>query len=184
VIGSRLVPLLIAAGHDVAAMTRSPEKVDLLAAVGAVPIVCDVFDRDQLNRVIADFTPNVVMHQLTDLPNDPSRIAEHGAALTRIRREGTDNLVVAARAAGASTLVAQSVAWELPGRGRDAIVHLEDAVLGSGGVVLRYGQWYGPGTYHSIDDPPPRPRVHIDAAATRTAAMLDVAPGIYTITDK
>ena len=183
VMGSRLVPLLVAAGHEVAAMTRSPEKAVALEDLGAVPIVCDVFDRDRLNLAVADFGPGVVVHQLTDLPDDRSRIPEHGAAHLRIRREGSDNLVAAARAAGAAKVMAQSVAWKLDGRGGEAIAHLEDRVLGSGGVVLRYGQWYGPGTYYPVDDPPPPPRVHIDTAAARTAAMLDVTPGIYTITD-
>ncbi len=182
--GSRLVPLLVAAGHEVAAMTRSPEKAGALEDLGAVPIVCDVFDRDQLDVAVADFGPGVVVHQLTDLPDDRSRIPEHGAAHLRIRREGTDNLIAAAHAAGVSKITAQSVAWKLDGHGGEAIAYLEHVVLGSGGVVLRYGQWYGPGTYYRVDDPPPPPRVHIDTAAARTAAMLDVAPGVYTITDE
>jgi nucleoside-diphosphate-sugar epimerase len=183
-IGSRLVPLLVDAGHEVAAMTRMPEKADALAASGAVPMVCDVFDAARLQTVVRDFAPDVVMHQLTDMPDDPSLIAKRGAAQARIRYEGTDNLVDAARAAGVAKLVAQSVAWELPGRGGEAIAHLEEVVLAYGGVVLRYGLWYGTGTYHASNDPPPKPRVHIDVAASRTVAMLGAAPGIYTIVEE
>jgi hypothetical protein len=81
-------------------------------------------------------------------------------------------------------VTAQSVAWKLDGRGGEAISYLEEAVLGSGGVVLRYGRWYGPGTYNGLDELPPPPRVHIDTAAARTAAMIDAAPGVYTVTDE
>lgn len=183
VMGQRLLPLLIGEGHEVAAMTRSPEKVDALAAAGAAAVVCDVFDAVRLEAVVRDFEPDALIHQLTDLPDDPTLIPEHGAAHIRIRREGTDNLVSAAQAAGVPRLVAQSVAWDLPGRGGEAIAHLEEAVLEYGGVVLRYGQWYGPGTYYAANDLPPKPRVHIDVAAARTAAMVDAAPGVYTIVE-
>ena len=112
VLGARLVPLLIADGHDVAAMTRSPQKADALARTGAHPVVCDVFDQRRLDEVIADFAPAVVMHQLTDLPDDREKIPEHGAAHARIRIEGTDNLIRAAQSAGTEKVIAQSVAWE------------------------------------------------------------------------
>src|SRR5258705_13840707 len=70
VIGSRLVPLLLGAGHTVGAMTRSAEKADGLAAIGAQPIVCDVFDRPALTSAVRAFSPDVLLHELTDLPDD------------------------------------------------------------------------------------------------------------------
>jgi nucleoside-diphosphate-sugar epimerase len=68
VIGLRLLPLLVADGHEVAAMTRSPQKADQLRALGGEPVVCDVFDRDALSAAVTSFAPEMVMHQLTDLP--------------------------------------------------------------------------------------------------------------------
>jgi nucleoside-diphosphate-sugar epimerase len=148
VIGTRLIPLLVAADHEVAGMTRSPEKATAIAALGATPVVCDVFDADALAAAVVDFHPDAILHELTDLPDDPSRIAEFGPLNARIRREGTENLLAAAKAAGTTRFLAQSVAWDLPGDGGLATVDLEDAVLEAGGVVLRYGQFYGPDTYH------------------------------------
>ena len=115
VIGVRLVPLLVDAGHDVAGMTRSPGKAGLLEELGAEPVVCDVFEAEGLREAVTAFRPSVVMHQLTDLPDDPARIAETAAVNARIRREGTSNLLAAARAAGAPEFIAQSVAWQLSG---------------------------------------------------------------------
>ncbi|GMU77726.1 MAG: dTDP-glucose 4,6-dehydratase [Acidimicrobiia bacterium] len=183
VIGLRLVPRLVAAGHDVAAMTRSPAKVDVLASTGARPIVCDVFDEERLLEVVGSFGPAIVIHQLTDLPDDSARIPEHLDGLVRIRTDGTDNLIDAARAAGATTVIAQSVAWDLPGRGAEAVAHLEDAVLAVEGVVLRYGRFYGPGTYYPFSELPPMPRITVDHAADRTVEMLDAASGVYTIAE-
>lgn len=184
VIGARLVPRLAAVGHEVAGMTRSPDRAELLRALGAEPVVCDVFDRDGLNAAIRAFRPDAVIHELTDLPDDPSRIRELAALNARIRREGTHNLLAAARAAGAHRFLAQSIAWELPpGEGADATHELERSVLEAGGVVLRYGQFYGPGTYFE-DQPPPPPRVHVDEAAARTVAAMDAPSGVITILDE
>lgn len=182
VIGVRLVPLLVAAGHDVAAMTRSPEKADGLRALGADPIVCDVYDADTLRDAVVGFGSEAVVHQLTDLPDERERIAEFGAANARIRREGTRNLLAAARAAGASRFVAESVAWELNGDAGTAVEELERAVLDFGGVVLRYGQLYGPGTYFEAERPP-RPRIHADEAARRTLPALDAPSGVIVVTE-
>jgi uncharacterized protein YbjT (DUF2867 family) len=177
VIGIRIVPLLVSARHEVAAMTRSPDKAESLRLLGAEPVVCDVYDADQLTIEVAAFRPEVVMHQLTDLPDDPSRIRELGAANSRIRREGTRNLIAAAQAAGATRFVAQSIAW---GTDHAAIIDLERAVLDIHGIVLRYGQFYGPGTYFEDTKPPP-PRIQIDDAANRTVTALDADPGVVTI---
>ncbi|WP_327144055.1 NAD-dependent epimerase/dehydratase family protein [Nocardia sp. NBC_01327] len=182
VLGSRLVPLLIAAGHDVAGMTRSPEKAQRLAAAGAEPVVCDVFDAAALTTAVTEYAPELVMHQLTDLPDDPARLAEGRAANARIRREGTANLLAAAEAVGVTRIIAQSVAWEMTGEGQVSKEFLEKSVRAAGGVVLRYGQFYGPGTYYP-DAPPEPPRIHLDEAAARTARALDLASGLYELTD-
>ena len=122
------------------------------------------------------------MHQLTDLPHDPARIDETAALNARIRREGTSNLLAAARAAGAPQFIAQSVAWQLSGEAAASIADHESLVLASDGVVLRYGRFYGPGTYYERKLPE-HPRVHVDDAAHRTVAALGSEPGILTIAD-
>ena len=98
-----------------------------------------------------------------------------------MRREGTSNLIAAWRAAGAERFLAQSVAWTLPGDGAAAVAELEEQTLAIGGVVLRYGQFYGEGTYHST--PPEPPRVAIDVAAAKTVAALSAPSGVVTVVD-
>ena len=180
VIGVRLVPLLVSAGHEVAGLTRSPAKRETLFELGAQAVVGDVYDAAALRDAVVDFGPELVLHELTDLPDDLAKIGD-GAANARIRREGTRNLVAAARAAEAARFVAQSVAWELPGPGAAARDELEAAVLEVGGVVLRYGQFYGPGTYHAT--PPDPPRIQIDEAARRTVELLRAPPGIVEVVE-
>lgn len=182
VIGVRLVPLLVAAGHQVAGMTRSPGKVAELEALGAEPVLCDVYDRAALRSALLEFAPIAVIDQLTDLPDDAAKIPEHAARADQMIREGTRNLLDAAAAANAGRFLAQSIAWELPGD--RAVVYREhdQAVLDAGGVVIRYGQFYGPGTYHP-DVPPDPPRIHIDEAARRTMDALDAPPGTVTIAE-
>jgi nucleoside-diphosphate-sugar epimerase len=143
--GTRLVPLLLGAGHEVAGMTRTAGNARAVEQLGAIPVVCDVFERDALLEKVVAWAPNLVMHQLTDLPDDPSLIPSHLPATARIRTEGTRNLLDAAKAAGASLFLAQSVAW-LPATPGSPVARMEGMVLEVGGVVLRYGQWYGPGT--------------------------------------
>jgi len=176
VIGSRMLPLLLDDGHEVAAMTRSEEKSGLLRDAGAEPVVCDVFDADRLRAAVTGFAPEAVIHQLTDLPDDVEQIPELADRNIRMRREGTQNLVAAATAAGARTFLVQSVAWELPGEAAAAAQDNERAVLDIGGIVLRYGQFYGPGTYWETEVPPP-PKIQIDEAARRTVAALEAEPG-------
>ena len=183
VIGVRLIPLLVGAGHVVAGMTRSAGKADALRSLGAEPVVCDVFDPASLREAMLAFRPDIVLHQLTDLPDDRARIPELGAANNRMRREGTANLLAAARAAAAHRLIAQSVAWTLPGDGGAAVMDLERQVLSTGGVILRYGQFYGPGTYFGSNPPPP-PRIRVDEAAARTLAALDAPRGVITIVEE
>ncbi|ANI39291.1 NAD-dependent epimerase/dehydratase family protein [Mycolicibacterium vaccae] len=183
-IGTRLLPLLVGAGHTVGAMTRSPKHLDRLAAAGAEPILCDVFDRAGLREALRAFAPDLVLHQLTDLPDDLTRIPSTGSLLNaRMRIEGTRNLIDAFAGLGGVKIVAQSVAWDMaPGPEADAVVALEEAVLAVHGVVLRYGMFYGPGTYFE-QDRPPAPRVRIDTAAARTLTALGAPSGVLTIVD-
>jgi nucleoside-diphosphate-sugar epimerase len=199
--------LLCNAGHYVAGTTRSARKIDQLRALGADPIVVDVFDGAGLSRELAAVRPEVVIHQLTDLPMGlpPSRMNEAVTRNARIRDEGTGNLVRAAIAAGASRLVTQSIAWayapgpephsehdllDIDATGDRAItiggiVALENWTLNSpplAGTVLRYGQIYGPGT--GFTSPTGFAPLHVDAAAY--AALLAVensVTGIFNIAE-
>jgi nucleoside-diphosphate-sugar epimerase len=183
-IGSRLVPLLVDAGHTVGAMTRSPAKADRLAALGAQPIICDVFDRSALTSAVRSFSPDLVLHELTDLPDNLEDLPEESLLNARIRVEGTRNILDAMEGLDQTKIVAQSVAWTMrPGPEADAVASLEEAVLAANGVVLRYGFFYGPGTYFERE-PPAAPRVHIDTAAARTFEALDAPAGILTIVDR
>jgi 2-alkyl-3-oxoalkanoate reductase len=173
-LGRRLVPQLVERGHHVTGTTRS--NADRLRMMGAEPVVVDPLDAEALRAAAVAAEPDVVVHQLTALSGlGMVRNFDKAFAMTnRLRTEGTDNLIAAARAAGARRLVWQSYAgWPYAREGdavktedapldpeppRDvretlaAIRHLEDAVMGARdmeGVVLRYGGFYGPGT--SID---------------------------------
>lgn len=181
VIGVRLVPLLVAGGHPVAGMTRSPAKGGLVAELGAEPVVCDVYDADALVEAVVAYGPDLVMHQLTDLPDQLDQIPDYGPRNNRIRTEGTRNLLAAARAAGAGRFLAQSIAWTPPSGG-EAVAEHERLVLEFGGVVIRYGTFYGPGTYGGDREPPP-PRIHVDEAARRTAELLDAPSGVVEIVE-
>jgi nucleoside-diphosphate-sugar epimerase len=184
VIGTRLISLLRQNGHTVAGLTRTPAKAAMLNELGAQPVVCDVFDAAALTRAVVDAAPDIVIHELTDLPDDPAKIADFRERHARIRIEGTHNLVAAAREAAVARLLAQSVAWPMaPGPGQVAVDELERSVLAYGGVVLRYGQFYGPGTFH-VDEPPAGPRVEIQRAAEATVAALHEPTGVLVITDE
>ena len=183
VIGQRLIPLLVDAGHVVGGMTRSPDKVDLLTQLGAEPIVVDVFDRDALIQAVRDFGPDVILNELTDLPDDVTQIGAHAGRNARIRTEGNENLLEAGRRTTRPKVLAQTVAWRLPdGPDARAVAELERAVLADGGVVLSYGQFYGPGTYNE-DQIPADPRVQIDRAAQHTVELLGARSGVFVITD-
>jgi len=182
VIGSRLVPLLVEAGYAVAGMTRSSAKVQALRAMGATPILCDVYDAPAVQTALETYRPDAVVHQLTDLPDDAALIPARSEANNRMRREGTANLIAAARAAGAQRLLVQSVAWKLPAAGAAAVAELEQAVLAVGGVVLRYGRLYGPGTYYD-GSLPPLPRIHVEEATRHTVAALDAPSGVIAVTE-
>jgi hypothetical protein len=178
VIGQRLIQ----AGHVVGGLTRSPSKTELLSHLGAEPILCDVFDREALIRAVRDFKPDVILNELTNLPDDVAQISEHAGLNARIRTEGNRNLIEAARQSGSPKILAQTVAWRLPdGPDALAVAGLERSVLAEGGVVLRYGQFYGPGAYN--EQAPVEPRVHIDRAAERTVEALGEATGVVVIID-
>ncbi|MEU7913448.1 SDR family oxidoreductase [Microbispora bryophytorum] len=184
VIGQRLIPRLVKKGHVVGGMTRSPAKTELLARLGAEPILCDVFDRDTLVKAVRDFAPDVILNELTDLPDEVEKLDEHVELNARIRTEGNQNLIEAARQSGSPKILAQTVAWRLPdGPDADAVAELERSVLAEGGVVLSYGQFYGPGTYNE-QRIPAEPRVQIDHAADRTVELLDAPSGVVVITDQ
>jgi hypothetical protein len=130
---------------------------------------------------VAAFGPKVVFHQLTGLPGKAGEVAASGDRNDRIRTEGTGNLPAAA--AGAERVIAQSISGELPCASRRAVtaVH-ERAVLQAGGVVIRYGRLYGPGTYYPAAPPEP-PRIHADDAARQTLPTRQAPPGVTIVAD-
>ena len=203
VIGRRLVPLLRDAGHTVTGTSRSQEKASAIEVLGARGVVVDVYDARALIDAMSAAHPDVVIHQMTDLPRslDGGRPAEFEAN-ARLRIEGTRNLMAAASVIGVSRVVAQSIAFAYaPGPGPrvetnpldvegsraatvGAVVSLEDQVLnapGIDGVVLRYSRLYGRGTWYAAPGGPGS--LHVDAAAH--AALLAVAKGrgIYNIAE-
>ena len=183
VIGTRLIPLLVEEGHVVAGMTRSAERASLVRDLGAEPVICDVYDLAALTTAMTGFRPDVVLHQLTDLPDDASDIPRLAGRNQRMRDEGTANLLAAAHAAGAARLIAQSISWEQPTEeAQTATGAFERTVLRDGGVIIRYGQFWGPGTYYP-DSPPPRPRIHLDDAARQTVTALGAPPGLTLVAD-
>jgi nucleoside-diphosphate-sugar epimerase len=168
VIGRPLVAALIAEGHHVTGMTRSPEKAAGLRAAGAEPVVADALDAEAVSSAVAQARPDAVIHQLTAIPQriDPRTVGRDFALTDRLRTEGTRNLVAAAQAGGVRRILAQSIAFAYapgpPGtvhdeddpliadppkqfrRSAEALAELERTVLGAGGLVLRYGYFYGP----------------------------------------
>jgi nucleoside-diphosphate-sugar epimerase len=206
-IGRRLTPLLVLMRHEVTATTRSADRAGMLEAMGARPVVVDVFDAAAMRAAVVAARPDVVIHQLTDLPAAPGTpgYEEGQRRNNRLRREGTRNLVDAALAAGVRRVIAQSIAFVYaPGDGPRhetdpldvkaegaraltvaGIQALEDAVLRApsvAGLVLRYGYFYGPGTWYDAAAKPPS--IHIDAAAHAVLlALTRGAPGIYNVAE-
>jgi uncharacterized protein YbjT (DUF2867 family) len=155
-------------------MTRDPEKAAPLRELGAEPVVVDVYDAAALAAAAVAFEPDLVMHQLTDLPADPAEISAKGADNARIRTEGTRNLLAAAAAC--------ERAPRLPGEAHAPVDEHERMVLDAGGTVLRYGRFYGPGTYHPEEgDRPEPPAIHVAEAARRTVELLDAEPGVVIV---
>ncbi len=179
VIGIRLLPLMLAEGHVIAGMTRTRGKIDGLRAAGVTPVLCDIFDQKSLIAAVKDFQPDLIVHQVTDLPDQLEKLADFLPKNEQVRREGTRNLLAAAKEANASSFLAQSISW---GSGPVIEAH-EGGVISQGGTVLRYGQFYGPGTFYE-NDPPPAPRIHVDEAARRTMPFLAGPRGTFTITEE
>jgi nucleoside-diphosphate-sugar epimerase len=183
-IGKPLVSLLITGGYEVFGTTRSADKAQLLQRLGAHPVVVDVFGAASLSKALAAAKPQIVIHQLTDLPPglDPARMAEAAAKNARIRIEGTKNLIAAAVAAGARRFVAQSIAWEPQGVSAEGVASLERQTLQIGGIVLRYGRLYGPGT--GKDDAPAELPCHVDVAARAALTAIEQGgTGIVRVLD-
>jgi len=206
VIGRRLVPLLLDAGHHVVCMSRSAQSSERFR--GAEFVVANVFDVDSVARAVAAAKPDVIVHQLTDLSglHDPASYGDAIKRNARIRAEGTRHLISAAQAANVPRVIAQSIAWAYapgptPHKEEDpldvsadeprattirGVIALEDAVLHSppiAGTILRYGQLYGPGTGKNAPDG--SAPVHVDAAAF--AALLALEPGatgIFNIAER
>lgn len=181
VIGRRLVPLLVGLGHDVVGTTSTPANCELITAVGATAVVCDILDANATRAVLTSAQADLVLHYVTALPDDPARVPEFLPLTGQLRTEGTRNLLEGAAAAGTRRVIGQSIAW-LGDRSPGPVGVLEDLVLAAEGVVLRYGRFYGPDTYDP-DTPPEHPRVHIDAAARATVAYLDSSSGTYEIVE-
>lgn len=171
-IGRQLVPLLLADGHEVIGMTRSPQRAQALQAAGAEPVVADALDREAVVEAVRGARPDAIVHQLTAIPAliDPRRIERDFVLTDRLRTEGTHNLLAGAGEAGTERVVAQSIAFMYaPGptgalhvetdpqlapeqaprsfrRTAGAVAELERSVLDASGIVLRYGYFYGPGS--------------------------------------
>lgn len=224
-IGKPLMRQLVAAGHEVTGTTRREDRAAEIREAGATAVVCDVFDQAGLAAAVAAAGPEVVVNQLTSLPEDYNPRSIDYEPTNRVREEGGANLMQAALAGGARRYVTQSIAFiyapegdrvkdegarpfeDAPppfDKGARAILAHEREVLGTDGIdglVLRYGQFYGPGTYYASSGsiakqvakrmlPIVGPGtgtasfIHVDDAAGATVAALDRgAPGIYNITD-
>jgi nucleoside-diphosphate-sugar epimerase len=225
VLGRRLVPQLVARGHQVTATTTSAAKLNLLAQLGADGVVMDGLDPVSVGEAVAAARPDTIVHQMTAISPahagkpDLKHIDRWFALTIRLRTEGTDHLLAAADATGVSHVVAQSYAsWNgirtggwvkteqdpldpetgtIAQKGAEAIRHLEEAVLGADGAVLRYGAFYGPG---ATDDQVELIRkrqfplvgggngycswIHLDDAASATVlAVEQKARGVFTIVD-
>jgi nucleoside-diphosphate-sugar epimerase len=174
-IGTPLLRLLVAGGHEVTGMTRSPEKAAMIRAAGAEAVLADALDSAAVEHAVTAARPQAIVNQLTAIPPrlDPRRILRDFALTDRLRTEGTHNLIAAAEAIGGARILAQSIAFAYaPGpsgtihdetdpltvdppvqfkRSAAAIAELERTVLAAKGVVLRYGYFYGPGTAISRD---------------------------------
>jgi nucleoside-diphosphate-sugar epimerase len=225
-IGRPLVRQLVDAGHEVTGTTRREERGDEIRAAGANAVVCDVFDAERLSRAVSEAAPEVVVNELTSLPRryDPRR-ASFYEETNRVRGEGGRNLLEAAREAGARRFITQSISFlyapegdwvksedarpwdDAPGHfgpSIEVLLDQEREVVESSdlvGLVLRYGQFYGPGTYFAADGHLGREVsrrrfpiigpgtgtfsfIHVEDAAGATVAAVERGPsGIYNVTD-
>lgn len=226
-IGTQLVPMLLGEGHEVIGTTRSPQRAAQIEAAGAQSAVMDALDAGAVEKAVAQAAPDAVIHELTSLPQriDPRTIERDFVTNDRLRTEGTRNLLAAAQAADVKRIITQSIAFSYaPGpagtvhvesdplvrgqdtfksfaRSADALRELERMTLEAGGLVLRYGYFYGPGTAvcgaGSTGEMVRKGRlplvgggtgvwsfVHIrDAAAATVAALTRGGSGAYNVVD-
>lgn len=212
VLGRSFIPLAVAAGHHVTGTTRSARGVDTIQRLGAEPVIADALDRDKLTQTMSAVKPDIVVDLLTDLASGNS------ASNARLRIEGTRNLVDAATGAGVTRMIAESISWVYPpGDGVadenepldlsaaeprlstiNGVVALESAVHEmKTGVVLRFGQLYGDGTWFAKDGAfavaaragkleateTVTSFIHVDDAARAILAALDWPAGTWNIVD-
>lgn len=225
-LGRWLLPRLVAGGHEVTATTRSPGKAEGLRALGAAPVVVDGLDAAAVGQAVAEARPDAIVHQMTALAGTPNlrRFDSWFATTNRLRTEGTQHLLAAAQASGVRRFVAQSyTGWNNARTGGPsgraatedepldphpaaaqreslaAISALERAVLGAPleGIVLRYGNFYGPGASESQVELVRARKfpiigsgagvwswIHLDDAASATVAALEGgAPGVFHVVD-
>ncbi|MDP3951971.1 NAD(P)-dependent oxidoreductase [Microbacterium sp.] len=203
VIGSRLLRAFISEGHEVVATTRHQDNVQFIEDRGARGVAVDAYDAPHLTAVVREAAPDVIVHQLTDLSDFDLE------ANARLRRAGTANLVLAARAVGVERIIAQSISWayepgDTPAVENDPLVadtaiavmenHLRKMPRAT---VLRYGRFYGPGTWYAADGrianaaaaglllatPAIASFIHIDDAVAATVQSVDWPDGAYNIVD-
>jgi nucleoside-diphosphate-sugar epimerase len=219
-VGTPLVSQLVERGHEVVGTSRTRERAEKVRALGGAPAVLDALDREAVRRLVLDVKPDAIVHQATALAGgiDFKHFAESFEPTNRLRTEGTDNLLAAAKEAGVDRFVAQSYAgWPLKRVGGpikteedpldddppeevrstlDAIKYLEAAVVGAGGIALRYGAFYGAPVDPALDAIRERKIpivgdgggiwsfVHVEDAASATVLALERGkPGIYNVTD-
>lgn len=225
VIGRPLVPKLVAAGHEVTGTTRNERSAEAIRAAGAQAAICDALNLGAVEVAVTAAAPEVIVSELTSLPKDYDLRKIDYEPTNRLRVEGGRNLISAGRKVGARRYITQSIAFvyepegdwvkdeeartyvEAPGRfasGLEATLNSEREALdaeGMDGLVLRYGQFYGPGTYFDRDGSIAEqvgarrfPQVgkgtgvfsfvHVDDAADATVAAVERgAPGIYNVVD-
>lgn len=197
VIGRNLLPLLAADGYHVTGTTRSPEKARELEASGIDAVVVDMFDAGAVMRAVREARPDVLIHQLTDLPKEYSAAAMEAGRIrnARLREEATTTLMRAAREVGVQRAIVQSICFAYvpghqPHRETDPVIPpsvrlMEATVFATPlleGIVLRYGQLWGPGTWAATPTNPPT--LHVAAAAK--AALLAIthgSRGVYNIAE-
>jgi nucleoside-diphosphate-sugar epimerase len=195
-LGRHLVPMLIAAGHEVTATTRTPGKAAQLREAGAEPVVLDGLDREAVSAAVRLAAPEVIVHEMTALAGmrslrNPDKLF---AATNELRTRGTDNLLAAAAGAGTRRVIAQSYAGGGPDKrpgpvkteddpqewrpipsaeqGPAAIAHVEKTVPAGApeGLVLRYGAFYGPGASEVL----------LDAIRKRQVPVIGGGAGVWS----
>ena len=193
-IGFPLAKLLVKNGYAVTGTTRKMEKAETLRKVGIKPVIIDVYDAEKLRKILQSESPDIVIHQLTDLPFGlpPERMKEGITRNNRMRLRGTQNLLDAMAGLSVTRFLVQSIAFmyqdgKLPHPETDRLSSKElerfETIASNGGfdaTILRYGRFYGEGTGVDIVDEDCR--VHISAAARATIlALQKMKYGVYNV---